>query len=119
MSLRILLVDDEEIVHATIGEYLRDLGHEVDDEMDGQEGLEALQQQDYDLALVDISMPRMDGLELLQAAAATRLSTPILIVTGLGDTTLAQRVLRLGARGLLYKPIRLRDLAPSLEALCP
>ena len=64
-SLKILLVDDEEVVHKTIGDYLRDSGKIIDNAYDGEDALSKIAENDFDLALVDIRMPGMDGITLL------------------------------------------------------
>ena len=56
-SLRVLLVDDEGIVHQTLAGYLRDSGHQVDDAYEAESALTLLEQNDYDLALLDVQMP--------------------------------------------------------------
>ena len=78
--LGILLVDDEEIVHQTIGPYLRDLGHRVESAYDGVSALEMLTDGDYDLALVDLRMPKLDGLALLDKASKLRADVAIVII---------------------------------------
>ena len=60
-SLNILIIDDEEIVHQTIAPYLRDLGHHVDNARNGSAGLKMVEAKDYDMALIDVQMPGIDG----------------------------------------------------------
>ena len=63
-SLRILLADDEDSVRETISGYLRELGQQVDDVSDGIAALKSMEAVDYDLGLVDVRMPGMDGFTL-------------------------------------------------------
>ena len=114
-SLRVLLVDDEDIIHQTIGDYLRDLQHEVESAYDGSSGVKSLTENEYDLALVDIRMPGMDGLSLLSRVHETRPELSVVIITGHGDMETAIQALRLGAADFLPKPIKLLDLDAVLE----
>ena len=116
-SLRVLLVDDEPIIHETIGDYLAELGHAVDGVRDGSSGIKAIEEGDYDLALVDIRMPGMDGLSLLARVQETQPELSIVIITGHGDMETAIQALRLGAADFLPKPIKLLDLDAVLEKL--
>jgi two-component system response regulator AtoC len=114
-SLRILLADDEEIVHQTLGDYLRDSGHTVAEARDGLAGYHALEAHDYDLALVDVRMPVMDGLAVLAKAEQLRPDMPVVIIAAHADMELAIRALRLGAADFLTKPVKLVELDGVLE----
>ena len=113
-ALHILLVDDEEIVHETIGDYLRESGHEVEDVFDGRVALEHIKAREYDLALVDVLMAGMDGLKLLAKAQEYCPDLSVVIITGHGDMDMAIRALRLGAADFLPKPLKLFDLDAAL-----
>jgi len=113
--LRILLVDDEEIVHRTISPYLVDSGHQVESAHDAESALKMVEDNDYDLALVDIKMPGMDGLELLGLIQKERPEMAVVIISGHGTMELAIRALRLGADDFLPKPIKLLELDAVLE----
>ena len=113
--LRILLADDEEIVHQTIGDYLCECGHQLDRVYDGASALEAVEEHDYDLALVDVRMPRLDGLDLLEKAQEVRPEMSIVIITGHGRMEMVIQALRLGAADFLAKPIKLLELDAALE----
>ena len=113
--LHILLADDEEIVHQTIGDYLKECGHRVDKAFDGVSALKAIEGCDYDLALVDVRMPRLDGLALLSKAQEVRPELSTVIITGHGNMEMVIRALRLGAADFLPKPIRLLELEAVLE----
>ena len=113
--LRILLADDEEIVHQTIGDYLRESGQHVDAARDGLVALKAIEASDYDLALVDIRMPGMDGLSLMARVQEIRPELSVVVVTGHGNLEMAIQALRLGAADFLTKPIKLLELDAVLE----
>ncbi len=113
--LRILLVDDEEIVHETIGDYLTEGGHHLDNLFDGAAALKAIEDCDYDLALIDVRMPGMDGLTLLAKAHEVRPETSIVMITGHGNMEMVIQALRLGAADFLPKPVKLLELEAVLE----
>jgi len=113
--LSILMVDDEDIVHTTVGGYLRDLGHAVDDAYDGEDGLRRIEAGDYDIALVDVRMPGMDGLALLARAQAIRPDLSCVIVTAHAEMEVAIGALRMGAVDFLIKPVKLLELDAVLE----
>jgi DNA-binding NtrC family response regulator len=115
ISLNILLVDDEEIVHQTISGYLGDLGHHVDEAHDASAALEAIEERDYDLVIADLRMPGMDGLSFLARVKGSRPRMSVVIITGHGNMDMAVQALRLGAADFLAKPIRLLELDAVLE----
>ncbi|HID23155.1 MAG TPA: response regulator, partial [Planctomycetaceae bacterium] len=114
-SLSILLVDDEEIVHETLGEFLRDLGHHVHHAYDGRAGLEQIESREYDIALLDVRMPGIDGLTLLSRIHTIRPAMPCVIITGHADLESAVRALRLGAMDFWVKPVDMLYLEAMLE----
>ncbi|HUT54491.1 MAG TPA: response regulator [bacterium] len=118
-NLRVLLVDDEEIVHVTIGGYLRDCGHAVDDAAAADEALARLTRGDYDLALVDLQMPDMDGFTLLARMREQGHRLPVILMSGHGSDELKEQALRQGAAVFMHKPIKLRELDQAIAQSCP
>ena len=114
-SLRILLVDDEEITHQTLGDYLREAGQQVDGARDGRAALQAVEACHYDLALVDLQMPGIDGFSLVERLEKLRPEMPVVVITGHPDLEIAVRALRLGAADFLTKPVKLAELDAVLE----
>ncbi len=96
-SLHILIVDDEDIIHRTLGMFLEELGHTIDGAWNGISALEAIEANNYDLALVDLRMPGMDGLVLLERVREVRPNLPTVVMTGHGDPAMAERAAELGA----------------------
>lgn len=115
IGLNIILVDDEEIVHKTIASYLRDLGHRVDNARNGTAALKLIESNDYDIALIDVLMPGIDGLSLLPAIEKIRPELSSVIITGHGNMDMVIQALRLGAADFLSKPIKLLELDAVLE----
>ncbi len=113
--LNILIVDDEEIVLKTLGDYLRQMGHNVAEAGDGLAGLRLIETDRFDLALIDVRMPKMDGITLLARAREIQPEMAIVIITGHGNMTTAVQALREGASDFLNKPVRLLELDAVLE----
>jgi len=114
-TLHILLVDDEEVVHQTLSDYLQDMGHVVNGVRDGYTAMNVIKEGDYDLALVDIRMPGIDGMSLLEKIPEVRPDLPVVLITGHGSMESAIQALRLGAADFLTKPIKLLELDAVLE----
>ena len=114
-TLNIVLVDDEEIVHTTLGDYLRDVGHHVESARNGADALQLISTQEYDLAFVDIRMPRMDGLTLLAEMQQKCPELAVVLMTAYGTMENVQQALRLGAADFLTKPIKFLELDAVIE----
>jgi len=102
---RILIIDDEKIIRGSIATYLGDSDFEVHQAGDGQEGLKQYREVKPDVVLLDLRMPRMDGLEVLEAIASELDQVPVIVVTGAGVLQDAVTALRLGAFDFVTKPI--------------
>ncbi len=114
-DLNILIADDEEVVHKTIGHYLTALGHNVNHATDGEKALRSIEKEDFDLALLDVRMPKLDGLALLSKASSVRPEMSCVIITGHADMSVAIQALKGGAVDFLIKPIKLIELDAILE----
>jgi len=119
MSARILVVDDEDIVVRSCLRILADTGYTVDVARGGAEALRKIDETDYNVLLVDIMMPQINGLEVLQHVKQKRPGSEVIIFTGLSQTETALRAQELGAFAYLpkpFEPAELRDLiAGALE----
>jgi PAS domain S-box-containing protein len=102
---RVLIIDDEEIIRDSIATYLEDSGFIVCQAGDGREGLSRFHETTPDVVLLDLRMPRMDGLEVLEAIAGRLDRIPVIVVTGAGVLQDAVAALRLGAFDFVTKPI--------------
>ena len=109
-QLRVLIVDDELIMHQTVGSYLRHSGLTVDRADDGAAAMTLLDERDYDLVLADLCMPKIDGLKLLTRLKQTRPDLPIAIVSGHANPNMRADAKRLGATYFMDKPIDLLEL---------
>ena len=114
-TLEIIIVDDKEIVHKTIGDYLRDVGHHIEDARNGIDALEKIKTHEYDLALVDVRMPRMDGLKLLEEIQKIHPELLVILITAHGTMETVVQALRLGAVDFLSKPVKFLELDAVIE----
>lgn len=102
---RILVVDDEEVVRLS---HLRTLSSEhckVEAVWNGRDALQAMGQQAYDLVLLDLRMPGMDGLSVLQAIKQNWPESEVIVITGYPEIESAKQAARLGAYDYLAKPV--------------
>ncbi|MGA1870513.1 MAG: sigma-54-dependent transcriptional regulator [bacterium] len=114
-SLRILLVDDEQIVHQTLTPYLQYAGHQIDNAYEGDTALHLIETNNYDLAFIDVVMPDESGLSLSSRIEKMCPRLPIVIISARGDMDMVIRALRLGAIDFLRKPIKLREVDKVLK----
>ncbi len=117
MSDRILVAEDEEILRINLCEFLSRSGYEVTGAEDGEAALDLARQQDFDLVLTDIRMPRLDGIGLLKHLIAERPETLVLITTAYASVETAIEALRFGAYDYLLKPIVFEDLLQKIQNL--
>ncbi|MEM6928765.1 MAG: sigma-54 dependent transcriptional regulator [Myxococcota bacterium] len=101
---RVLIIDDDEQVRNAVSRVLRLDGYDVLTAEDGRAGLDIIESDTIDVALVDMYMPRMRGIEVLRRVPEASPNTVCIIVTGDGDITLANQCLELGAFDYLEKP---------------
>ena len=112
--MRILIAEDETIIRLDLRSLLEDSGHEVCAEArDGVEAVDLAREHRPDLAILDVKMPRLDGIE-----AARRIldehSIPIVMLTAYGQEELVSRAVEAGVYGYLVKPFREADLLPAI-----
>lgn len=115
----ILIVDDSETVRNQVGRALKEAGFGVVQASDGVEGLSAAQEGDFALILLDVSMPRMGGLELLDRLRQedkTR-DVPVLVLTTEMQELMIQRAKRAGAAGWIIKPVKMQLLVEAIKKI--
>ena len=115
--MRLLLVEDDAMIGESVLDLLRDEGYAVDWVKDGEMADVALQSQGYDLVLLDLGLPKRDGLVVLRSLRARKNRTPVLIATA--RDAVAQRVAGLdaGADDYLVKPYDLDELLARIRSL--
>jgi DNA-binding response OmpR family regulator len=113
---RILLVDDEPRIRDFVGRALGSAGFRVEFAATGQEGLELTGQGDYDLVILDLVMPDVDGRLVLERLMRTRPEQPVLVLSCLADVSSKVDCLDLGAQDYLTKPFSLAELLARVRA---
>ncbi|HEY3862718.1 MAG TPA: response regulator transcription factor [Verrucomicrobiae bacterium] len=116
--MRLLVVEDSQRLQRSLAKALRKAGYAVDVSGDGEEGLWLAESNDYDAIILDIMLPKLDGLSLLREIRQSPRTTPILLLTA--RDTLRDRVegLQTGADDYLVKPFALEELLARVQALC-
>jgi CheY-like chemotaxis protein/glycine cleavage system H lipoate-binding protein len=112
---RVLVVDDEPIVCAGVSRALQRHGYEVETTLDSNTAMEKVRQQHYDVILVDIMMPRMNGLELLGHLREHQPDARMLVITGLGAARHAVEAFRVGAFDFITKPFTSDELLSATK----
>jgi response regulator NasT len=113
--VRILIAEDETIIRLDLRQALEKAGFEVCAEArDGQEAVELAASEQPDLAVLDVKMPRLDGIEAARRILDER-PIPIVMLTAYGQAELVSRAIEAGVFGYLVKPFRESDLVPAIE----
>jgi CheY-like chemotaxis protein len=112
----VLIVEDnrENIVHLA-NNVLKPNGYKVITAMDGQRGLRRILRDRPDLVILDLNMPKMDGLEVLAALQERQVDTPVILTTFYGSEQVAEQALRLGAVDYIVKPYQVSDMLRAVE----
>ena len=115
--MRILVIEDERDLNLLIKKRLKDEGYSVDSAYDGEEAIDYLESADYDLLIVDIMMPKKDGLSLIFELRAKKRSTPAIFLSA--KDTIEDRVkgLDAGADDYLVKPFAFEELLARIRVL--
>ncbi|MBE0569743.1 MAG: sigma-54-dependent Fis family transcriptional regulator [Deltaproteobacteria bacterium] len=116
-KVSILVVDDEEIVRESLSSWLQEDGYEVVTAENGVRALERLPERDWTLLLVDLKMPGMDGLQLMEEAHKIRPELVVLIMTAFATVDTAVNAMKQGAYDYLVKPFNPEDLSLSIRKI--
>jgi len=114
---RILVIEDESAIRRVLVKILSEENdaYAVEEAEDGLKGLERVKKEDFDLVLCDIKMPKMDGVEVLEAAAKIKPEIPFIMISGHGDLDTAVNTMRLGAFDYISKPPDLNRLLTTVR----
>jgi len=114
---KILIIEDEEPIRRVLVRILsdEDSNYKISEATDGKEGLNLIKKEKFDLVLCDIKMPKMDGIEVLQAANAKNISAPFIMLTGHGNVETAVEAMKLGAYDFISKPPDLNRLLTAVR----
>ncbi len=112
---KILVIDDERPIRNTLKEILEFENYKVDTAEDGKEGLAMILSNKYDLVLTDIKMPKMDGMEVLDALIEKDIDVPVVMISGHGNVETAVEAIKKGAYDFIQKPLDLNRTLITLK----
>ncbi|MCF8715101.1 sigma-54-dependent Fis family transcriptional regulator [Joostella atrarenae] len=114
---KILVIEDEAAIRRVLVKILSEENkdYQLEEANDGLEGIEAIKKNDYDLVLCDIKMPKMDGVEVLQAGKKIKPELPFVMISGHGDLETAVNTMRMGAYDYISKPPDLNRLLNTVR----
>jgi len=114
---KILVVDDEDGIRDLISDALSIGGFEVESSPDGLQALKVIRDHRFDLLILDVNMPKMDGFALLEKVRADGLTTPVIMLSARGQKVDINQGLRLGADDYMTKPFGLEELSLRINAI--
>jgi len=114
-DIKLLYVEDNELARISTLDVLQNFFASVDTANDGKEGLEKFEQNDYDLIITDINMPRINGLEMIDAIKKINNEIPILIISAYNESNYFLETIKLGVEGYLLKPIDLEQFLQMIS----
>ncbi len=112
--LKVLVVDDEEEIRHMLSMLLGKEGYEVETVEDGEAALQELMADDYELALCDVRMPRIDGMELLDEIGDCSIETTVIVMSAFGDREMAVEAIKRGAYDYIDKPFNKEEILLTL-----
>jgi CheY-like chemotaxis protein len=112
---QILIIDDSSLARASIRKILAPEGYEILEASSGAEGIESLSEHSPDCILMDLLMPGIGGMEVLQQLHSTGSSTPVIIITADIQTSVRDRCLELGAFAVINKPMLFETLPDAVK----
>ena len=117
LKSRILLLEDDITLNETVSEYLEELGYRVDVVEDGEEALSLMYEQHYDIFLLDVKVPSMNGFDLLKEARNRAIQTPAIFITSLNSVDDLSQGYESGCDDYIRKPFALKELAVRVESI--
>lgn len=115
--MRILLIEDELRIASFIARGLREAHYVVDTAADGEQGLFTAEVNEYDLIILDVMLPKLDGISLCRRLREKKIDVPILMLSAMGSTDDRVRGLNYGADDYLSKPFAFKELLARIKAL--
>lgn len=115
--MKILLLEDEVMLNESICEYLEAQGHTIETFFDGQKAYDSVVSSSYDLLILDINVPTIDGLSILEKIHAQKVHIPTIYISALVDIEDISRAYDLGCYDYLKKPFHLKELALRLDRI--
>jgi two-component system OmpR family response regulator len=115
--MRILVVEDDVKISSFIAKGLKAAGYAVDQAYEGEEGLHMALTKPYDTAIIDIMLPKLDGLSLIEKMRKAKISTPVIILSAKGSIDDRVKGLQMGGDDYLTKPFAFSELLARVQAL--
>jgi DNA-binding response OmpR family regulator len=115
--MKILLIEDEAKLGQFICDGLAEAGHVCDHQTDGGKGLEAAMNTDYDLIILDLMLPNMNGFDILTSLRQARNTTPVLVLSALSDSEKVIQALDLGAIDYMRKPFDFDEMLARIRTI--
>lgn len=112
---KILVVDDEQSIRASLKEILTDEGYEISEAKNGLEALTKIRQTEYDVVLCDVKMPKLDGINVLKEVSKFKTNAQVILITAHGNIDMAMDAIRYGAFDFIQKPPDLNRLLVSIR----
>jgi DNA-binding response OmpR family regulator len=116
-AVRVVVIEDEPAIRRGVADALRTTGYEVAEAADGAQGLEEALRRGVDLVLLDLLLPKRDGLDVLAEVRKVRPTLPVIILTARGAEDDRVRGLKMGADDYIVKPFSARELLARVEAV--
>jgi DNA-binding NtrC family response regulator len=107
---KILIIDDDESVRQVLGEALQEAGYRVAAADSGEKAVAAVRESPCDLVILDMVLPRVDGMEVLKEITAHRAETPVIMITGYASVETAIKAMKMGAVDYIVKPFRMEEV---------
>lgn len=115
--MKVLLVEDDAVLQRQLVNQLKSYGYQVDCSSDGEDGLYRVREYHYDLAIVDVGLPKMSGIKLVETLRAENFHLPILMLTARSSWRDKVSALKTGADDYLVKPFQFEELLARVQAL--
>ncbi|MFW6035598.1 MAG: response regulator [Halothermotrichaceae bacterium] len=112
---KILVVDDEKNVRLTLDKALSNKGYQVETAINGEEGLEKVEESNFHVILLDMKMPGLDGIDVLKELKDMNIDSRVVMITGFGSVETAVETMKLGAVDYLRKPFKPSEILEVVE----
>lgn len=114
---RVLVVDDEDDLRVLLSQQINIAGYDVSSAADGEEAINIIKKNSFDVVLLDINMPKVNGIEVLKFIHKNYPSIKAVMLTGFADLKHAMEAREFGARDFIGKPYKLEDIMSTIDRL--
>lgn len=112
---KVLVVDDDAELRSTLSEILKGAGYHIDEAPSGKEAIEKITAKDFDIALLDLMMPKMSGIDVLKAIKKIKPKIKVIMITAFATVENAVDAIKKGASDYISKPFRIDDLLTTIR----